>query len=192
MPETKARRPSKKGAKAAGVEEPRTPGQTDPEDENEDDTELDDGDDNAGAEQEGDGTGPDDPSQPAKTTVTIEVPEGMSLVPTAVLDDLKLGVAAGREARQVQLDRHRDTKIAAAIDKGKFAPAQREHFQKLWASDPNGTEQLIDVLAENVIPVEQRSVGHSEEQAVAASTYPGGWLSESEAAVVAARNGKVQ
>jgi hypothetical protein len=190
MPETKARRPSKKGAKAAGVEEPRTPGQTDPEDENEDDTALDDGDDDAGAETPGDGTGPDDPSQPAKTTLVI--PEGMSLVPTAVLDDLKVGVAAGREARQVQLDRHRDTKIAAAIDKGKFAPAQREHFEKLWAADAKGTEDIIDVLAENVIPVEQRSVGHSEEQVAASSSYPGSWLSESEQAVVTARNGKVQ
>jgi hypothetical protein len=194
MPDTKARRPSKKkDAKAAGaVEEPRTPGQTDPEDENEDDTDevLDDGDDDSGAEKQGDGTGPDDPSQPAKTTLVV--PDGMSLVPTAVLDDLKSGVAAGRKAREVQLDRHRDTKIAAAIDKGKFAPAQREHFEKLWASDPTGTEELIDVLAENVIPVEQRSVGGSEEQTVAASTYPGGWLTESEAAVVAARNGKGQ
>jgi hypothetical protein len=193
MPETKARRPSKnKDAKAAGaVAEPK-PGttDTDPEDENDDDTVLDDGDDDAGAETPGDGTGPDDPSQPAKTTMTI--PEGMSLVPTAVLEDLKSGVAAGREARQVQLDRHRDTKIAAAIDKGKFAPAQREHFQKLWASDPTGTENLIDVLAENVIPVEQRSVGHSDEQVAASSTYPGSWLSESEAATVAARNEKGQ
>jgi hypothetical protein len=198
MPETKARRPSKnKDAKAAGtVAEPK-PGttDTDPEDEanpDDDDAVLDDGDDDAGAEKPGDGKGPDDPSQPAKTTLVV--PEGMSLVPTAVLEDLKSGVAAGREARKVQLDRHRDTKIAAAIDKGKFAPAQRENFEKLWAADAKGTEDLIDALEENVIPIDQRSVGGAaEEQAIAASaSYPGSWLTESEAAVVAARNGKGQ
>ena len=200
MPETKARRPSKKGAAAAGaVAEPK-PGttDTDPEDENDDDTaeQLDDGDDDTGSEKPGDGTGPDDPSQPAKTTkVEITVPEGMSLVPTAVLDDLKVGAKAGVEARAVQLTKHRDTVIAAAIEKGKFAPAQREQFEKLWAADPGGTEAIIDVLAEDTIPVEQRSIGGAaEEQATAASSsqYPGSWLTESEAAVVAARNGKGQ
>jgi hypothetical protein len=194
MPETKARRPSKKAAAAGTVAEPK-PGttDTDPEDEVDDDT-LDDGDDDTGAEKPGDGKGPDDPSQPKETTASskIEVPEGFALVPKAVLDDLKVGAKAGVEARAVQLTKHRDSVIAAAIDKGKFAPAQREQFEKLWAADPAGTEDIINVLAEDTIPVAQRAVGGGgEEQATSASvSYPSAWLTESEQAVVASRNGK--
>ena len=194
MPETKARRPSKKAAAAGTVAEPK-PGttDTDPEDEVDDDT-LDDGDDDTGAEKPGDGTGPDDPSQPTTTTAStkIVIPDGFALVPTAVLDDLKVGAKAGVEARAVQLTKHRDGVIAAAIDKGKFAPAQKEQFEKLWAADPGGTEAIIDALAEDTIPVTQRAVGGGgEEQATSASaSYPSSWLTESEQAVVAARNGK--
>lgn len=182
MPDTKARRPSKKkDVSAANVADPGD--QPDP-----DEDEMDDGDDDTGAETPGTGKGPDDQSQPEGTAGKIEVPEGFALVPVAVLEDLKTGVAAGREARKVQLDKHRDGSIAAAIDKGKFAPAQREHFEKLWAADPGGTESIIESLTENVIPVEQRSVGGSSEETVAASTsYPDSWLSESEQAVVAGR-----
>jgi hypothetical protein len=32
---------------------------------------------------------------------------------------------------------------------GKFTPAQKPHFSKLWDADPDGTRDLIDSLTPN-------------------------------------------
>jgi hypothetical protein len=54
-------------------------------------------------------------------------------------------------------DRHRvaerDQIIAKAVQDGKFAPARREHWVRLWDADPEGARQAIEGLARNVIPV---------------------------------------
>ncbi len=43
----------------------------------------------------------------------------------------------------------RDQVIAKAVSDGKFTPAQRQHFARLWDADPNGTRSLIDNLTKN-------------------------------------------
>lgn len=43
----------------------------------------------------------------------------------------------------------RDQVIAKAVQDGKFTPAQRTHFSRLWDADPNGTRVLIDNLTRN-------------------------------------------
>jgi hypothetical protein len=43
----------------------------------------------------------------------------------------------------------RDTVIASAVEQGKFTPAQKPHFAKLWDADPDGTKTLIDGLTPN-------------------------------------------
>jgi peptidoglycan hydrolase-like protein with peptidoglycan-binding domain len=43
----------------------------------------------------------------------------------------------------------RDGVIAQAVKAGKFAPAQRLHFSRLWDADPDGTRALIDSLTPN-------------------------------------------
>jgi hypothetical protein len=45
-----------------------------------------------------------------------------------------------RRARQV---------IAKAVTEGKFTPAQKPHFARLWDADPDGTRKLIDNLTKN-------------------------------------------
>lgn len=55
----------------------------------------------------------------------------------------------------------RDTVIASAVEQGKFTPAQKPHFAKLWDADPDGTKALIDGLTPN------------SQLAVAASGYAG-------------------
>ena len=47
----------------------------------------------------------------------------------------------------------RDQVIAKAVQDGKFAPARREHWVRLWDHDPEGTREVIGGLAKNVIPV---------------------------------------
>jgi hypothetical protein len=43
----------------------------------------------------------------------------------------------------------RDQVIAKAVHDGKFTPAQRTHFSRLWDADPTGTRALIDNLTRN-------------------------------------------
>jgi phage I-like protein len=43
----------------------------------------------------------------------------------------------------------RDQVIAKAVQDGKFTPAQRAHFSRLWDVDPTGTRALIDNLTRN-------------------------------------------
>jgi hypothetical protein len=43
----------------------------------------------------------------------------------------------------------RDQVIAKAVTDGKFTPAQRTHFSRLWDADPTGTRALIDNLTRN-------------------------------------------
>jgi hypothetical protein len=43
----------------------------------------------------------------------------------------------------------RDTVIASAVEQGKFTPAQKPHFAKLWDADPDGTKALIEGLTPN-------------------------------------------
>jgi peptidoglycan hydrolase-like protein with peptidoglycan-binding domain len=60
----------------------------------------------------------------------------------------KLEAAADR-----QRVAERDQIIAKAVQDGKFAPARKEHWVRLWDADPEGARQAIDGLARNVIPV---------------------------------------
>jgi peptidoglycan hydrolase-like protein with peptidoglycan-binding domain len=43
----------------------------------------------------------------------------------------------------------RDEVIAKAVVAGKFTPAQKPHFSRLWDADPDGTRVLIDTLTPN-------------------------------------------
>jgi ATP-dependent protease ClpP protease subunit len=43
----------------------------------------------------------------------------------------------------------RDTVLAKAITEGKFMPAQKEQFAKLWDSNPDGTRALLDSMTAN-------------------------------------------
>jgi ATP-dependent protease ClpP protease subunit len=43
----------------------------------------------------------------------------------------------------------RDTVLAKAISDGKFTPAQKDQFAKLWDSNPDGTRGLIDSMTPN-------------------------------------------
>lgn len=93
---------------------------------------------------------------------TTAVPEGMSLVETAVLDDLRTGAAAGRSARE-QLDHQaRDAAIDAAIADGRTTPARREHWVASWTADADGTRDMLAALAPG-LAVPTSESGHSGE-----------------------------
>jgi hypothetical protein len=48
----------------------------------------------------------------------------------------------------------RDEVIAAAVRDGKFPPARKEHYVRIWDADPEGARQIIAGLAKNVVPID--------------------------------------
>lgn len=48
----------------------------------------------------------------------------------------------------------RDEVIAAAVREGKFPPARKEHYVRVWDADPEGARQIIAGLAKNVVPMD--------------------------------------
>jgi ATP-dependent protease ClpP protease subunit len=65
------------------------------------------------------------------------------------------------EARDAKRERdERDGVLAQAVKDGKFTPAQRDHFAKLWDADPEGTRALIGSLQKNTA-LATAAVGHS-------------------------------
>jgi len=84
--------------------------------------------------------------------------------------------ASAWQAQQETIKRHealfakhareeRDTVIAQAVLDGKFAPARKDHWARLWDADPEGTRQVIDGLTKNVIPVEAKGFALEDDEA---------------------------
>ncbi|BBH17493.1 hypothetical protein Back2_17800 [Nocardioides baekrokdamisoli] len=99
--------------------------------------------------------------QPAApvATATAAIPEGMSLIETDVLTELRTGAEDGRAARAQQIASHRDSLITAAIAAGKISPARKDHWIKQFAADAEGAEQVLAQLEPGLIPVDER--GHA-------------------------------
>lgn len=75
--------------------------------------------------------------------------------------------------------------VDAAIRAGKFAPARREHWMKLFSADPVGTEAVLATLAPGAIPMGMIGVSENPTEYGAPGgdqAYPADWLNESERA----------
>lgn len=115
-------------------------------------------------------------SEPAATP---NIPKGMALVDSEVLNGLRQGAEAGRSAQQQLNDQARDRAILAAVESGKTTPARREHWEKSWAADPEGTKALLDSLepglavptAENGTSVDPDVVDLDDETITALDDY---------------------
>ena len=89
----------------------------------------------------------------AKVSAAADADKGMLRVDAAQWDALQVAAKAGQDARAAQLTAHRDGVIMAAVRAGKFPPARKEHWEKLWTADPEGTEQTIGTLAAGLVPL---------------------------------------
>lgn len=71
------------------------------------------------------------------------------------------------EAAQAKAKREeRDQIIDQAVRDGKFAPARKEHWAKLWDADPEGARAVIDGLTKNVIPVDAIGIGLEDDESI--------------------------
>jgi ATP-dependent protease ClpP protease subunit len=91
-----------------------------------------------------------------------QVPEGMTLIETDVLNDLRTGAQAGREAQATLAREARERIITAAVSEGRITPARREHFAALYDADPEGTRDLLAALEPGLV-VNTTESGHAGE-----------------------------
>lgn len=73
----------------------------------------------------------------------------------------RLEAAAAKHARE-----ERDDVIASAVSEGKFPPARKEHWVRLWDADPEGTREVLAGLAKNVVPVDALGVADDGESSI--------------------------
>ena len=115
----------------------------------------------AGAEGEGAGA-----AAGAEPIAARTLPEGPVAVDAETWETVQAGARAGAELAATTARRERDEVITAAIRDGRFAPARREHYERAWDADAEGTRTLLTAsvadggLAPNTIP--RREIGAAE------------------------------
>jgi len=78
---------------------------------------------------------------------------GLITIDPAQLHQYQEGmVRAAALAKRLEAQ-ERDNTIAVAVKAGKFPPARREHYERMWDADPDGTRGLIESLAPGLVPV---------------------------------------
>lgn len=92
---------------------------------------------------------------PQPEPVAAALPPGTVAIDEATLADLREKAEQGVAARARQLTEDRDRTISDAINAGKTLPARREHWEKAWAADPDGTRQMLASLAPGLVPLEE-------------------------------------
>jgi hypothetical protein len=128
------------------------------------------------------GTGPTDPQQPGEGVIDPNDEDDETLEGQVILDPEAFKLLNRRAAQASKLEEDarvakRDGLIAGAIKSGKFPPSRREHYAKLFDSDPEGTERTITRLQAGVIPLDARGVDIADEEGQDDS-YPATWLPE--------------
>jgi hypothetical protein len=98
-------------------------------------------------------TPPSDPSRPSEPTPPAQpaqptAPEGLRLVDESTLADIQRQAAEGAAVAARMRVQDRDQTIRAAIGEGRFSPARREHWERAWDRDPDGTRHLLTAKAE--------------------------------------------
>ncbi len=91
---------------------------------------------------------------PAPEPVGASLPPGTVAIDETTLAQLREQAEQGVAARTQQLTEARDRAIEDAVRAGKIPPARRDHWQKAWAADPDGTRQTLASLAPGLVPLE--------------------------------------
>jgi ATP-dependent protease ClpP protease subunit len=86
--------------------------------------------------------------------VAARLPEGTVAIDEATLAELREQAAEGVAARAQQRVEARDRALDDAVKAGKFPPARREHWARLYDLDPEGTRQTLASLADGVVPLQ--------------------------------------
>jgi hypothetical protein len=111
------------------------------------------------------------------TTATTEpatapvVADGTVAVDAETFRELQVAASRGATAADELAAQRRDRTIGEAIKAGKFAPARRPHYEKLYESDPEGTTQLLASLEPGAVPVDLAGYAGDPESAGEGADY---------------------
>jgi hypothetical protein len=86
------------------------------------------------------------------------LPEGIVTIDETALAELREQALQGVAARAQQITERRDRTLDDAIKAGKFPPVRREHWQRSYDLDPEGTQQALASLAPGLVPVSDAGV----------------------------------
>ena len=130
------------------------------------------------------------PATPAEPEATsFEVPEGHVLVNAAAFEQLKVSAQRADSLWEASQLKERDDVIVAAMSEGKFAPAQRKHYESVWASNPKVARDLISSLPANTVPVKATGRGDDVNASIEDDAYPTEFLTPVEREQINARKG---
>lgn len=102
---------------------------------------------------------------------TVAAGSGVMVVDQSVISALQEQAARGEAAFKMMREQNRDRVISAAIAAGKFAPARKAEFERLYDADPEGTEATIKSLAPGLIPLQAAGYAGAAETAEEEQQY---------------------
>lgn len=88
------------------------------------------------------------------TTTTAALPEGVTVIDSAVLADLQAKAEQGAEARAEQAKERREGILNTALNEGRIAPASRDQWAELLEENEESTAKLLASFPKNkTVPV---------------------------------------
>lgn len=106
---------------------------------------------------------PTQPAAPQPVAATSRLPDGVTAVDSERLAKLEADAQAGARLARETAERDKHDTIAHALSVGMFPPARREHYERMWDNDPEGTRHLLTAsvadggLAPGTVPTTARS-----------------------------------
>jgi hypothetical protein len=104
-----------------------------------------------------------DPADPPAEPATPALPEGIVTIDEATLTQLREQASEGVAARAQQRTEARDRALDDAVKAGKFAPARRDHWARLYDADPEGTKTTLASLEAGLVPLADKGAPGGEE-----------------------------
>lgn len=99
------------------------------------------------------GSGNTDPEPVPTPAAPVAAGAGVVVLDQSIVAEMQRQARQGAAAFETMRKNERDQIIAAAINDGKFSPARKQHWEKLWDADPEGTREQIAALGKNLVPL---------------------------------------
>ncbi|MFC7276236.1 phage protease [Paractinoplanes rhizophilus] len=120
------------------------------------------------------------PADPAPVAPTGAGTPGTIVLAASVWEETQKTIKSLSAFVEETKRNERDQVIASAVQAGKFTPAQKPHFSKLWDADPDGTRALIENLTPNsalaVAASGYADAGDREFEAEFSGMFPAGFF----------------
>lgn len=110
-----------------------------------------------------DGEHTDDKVEEEAPAAAPALPEGIVTIDEATLTQLREQASEGVAARAQQRTESRDRTLDDAIKAGKFPPARRDHWAKLYDADPEGARATLASLEAGLVPLADQGAPGGEE-----------------------------